>query len=366
MRRTWLSGLTLAGVLLAATPVMRASSAAGAGPASVPDGAFLDEAVGAYLGPPEASGDAADVELLGAAVLLDFRAHPRELGRLWVQEVVLGAGETGFRRRVVEEAAGGGETPRRALSRLVTEAARNDGRALLRSAARLYANMWTEASPSRLRLFDLESGALDAAPPAAMTVRHRSFVSEGETEALRLSWPADGGDGAAVVRYADAALPPDVVFFAAGDRRTIPLSGVARIDFLVAGSEAGIREVKAPVECVRESGSPFWSLEARAEASTLGPRLIWSTGSHAGLRGWAIFREEIGADGRIVRTGPEVVPSSETSSDSFGYAFVDTSAAADTFYRYTVWAVTEEGLLTRAFAATLETGRIEGTRPRRD
>ena len=176
----------------------------------------------------------------------------------------------------------------------MTEAARNDGRALLRSAARLYASMWTEASPSRLRLFDLESGALDAAPPDPMTVRHRSFVPEGETEALRLSWPADGADGAAVVRYADAALPPDVVFFAAGDRRTIPLSGVARIDFLVAGSDAGVREVKAPVEFVRESGSPFGRLEARAEASSFGPRLIWSTGSHAGLRGWAIFREEIG------------------------------------------------------------------------
>jgi len=365
MRRTWLSGLTLAGVLLAATAVLPASSA-GASPAAVPDGAFLDEAVGAYLGPPEASEDAADVELLGASVLLDFRAHPRELGRLWVQEVVFGAGETGFRRRAVEEAAGGGETPRRALSRLVAEAARNDGRALLRSAARLYASMWTEASPSRLRLFDLESGALDAAPPDPMTVRHRSFVSEGETEALRLSWPADGADGAAVVRYADAGLPPDVVFFAAGDRRRIPLSGVARIDFLVAGSDAGIREVKAPVECVRESGSPFWGLEARAEPSTFGPRLIWSTGSHEGLRGWAIFREEIAADGRILRTGPEVVPSSETSSDSFGYAFVDTSAAAETFYRYTVWAVTEEGLLTRAFAATLDTGHIEGTRPRHD
>jgi len=71
-------------------------------------------------------------------------------------------------------------------------------------------------------------------------------------------------------------------------------------------------------------------------------------------------------DGRILRTGPEVVPSSETSSDSYGYAFVDTSAAAETFYRYTVWAVTEEGLLTRAFAATLDTGRIEGIRPHRD
>jgi hypothetical protein len=49
-----------------------------------------------------------------------------------------------------------------------------------------------------------------------------------------------------------------------------------------------------------------------------------------------------------VRTGPEVVPSSERANEPFGYAFVDTAATAGTFYRYTVWAVTDEGLLARA------------------
>ncbi len=363
MLRNRSSGLLLAGMLLAAVP---GSHAAAASPAPAPDSAFMEEAVGAYLGRLEAAGETSALETLAAAALLDFRAHPRELGRLWVQEVVLGSGESGLKRRAAEEAASVGETPRRALSRLVADAARNDGRALLRAAARLYATLWAEASPSRLRLFDLEAGALDAAPPAPMSVRHRSFLPEGETEALRLAWPPDGGDGAAVVRYDDAGLPPDVVFFAAGDRRTIPLAGVSRIDFLVAGSEMGTRELKAPVECTRESGAPFWRLEARAEAATSGPRLIWSTASHAGLRGWAIFREEVSPDGRILRAGPEVVPSSESSSEAFGYAFVDTSAAAETFYRYTVWAVTDEGLLTRAFSASLETGRIEATRARRD
>jgi hypothetical protein len=197
-----------------------------------------------------------------------------------------------------------------------------------------------------------------------MSVRHRAYVPEGEAEALRLTWPLDGGDGAAVVRYDDAGLPPDVVFFSAGDQRTIPLSGVARVDFIVAGAETG-RDVEAPVDCTREA-SPFWRLEARAEATSGGPRLNWSTASHEGLRGWAIFREEVGPDGRIGRSGPQLVPSSEASSDSFAYAFVDTAAAADTFYRYTVWAVTEEGLLTRAFRVSLETGRIDPARLRRE
>ena len=98
----------------------------------------------------------------------------------------------------------------------MTESARHDGRALLRAAARLFTSVVSEASPSRLRIADLEAGALDASAPAAMTVRHRSFVAEGETDSLRLSWPADGVDGAAVVRYEDPALPADVLFLAAG------------------------------------------------------------------------------------------------------------------------------------------------------
>ena len=363
MPRTWTAGRIVAWVLLAAVPALPALAL---GPAAAPDPAFVDEAVGAYLGRLEAgSPEPASVELLAAAATLDFRAHPRELGRLWVQEIVLGAGETRFQRQAAEEAAGSGETPGRALARLVTEASRSDGKALLRAAARLYATHWSEASPSRLRLFDLESGALDASAPAPMSVRHRSYVPEGEAEALRLAWPQDGGDGAAVVRYDDAGLPPDVVFLSAGDSRLIPLSGVARIDFVVAGSEIGERRVEAPVDCARES-SPFSRLDARAEAGSGGPRLIWTTVSHAGLRGWAIFREEVGADGRIVRTGPELVPSAESSSEPFGYAFIDTAAAPETFYRYTVWAVTDEGVLARAFAATLETNRVDTAKLRRE
>src|SRR5262249_22521431 len=116
---------------------------------------------------------------------------------------------------------------------------------LVRAAARLYAAIEPEASPSRLRLLDVEGGAVDAAAPPALSVRHRTLLPESE-ESLRMSWPPDGGAGAAVVRYRDAALPPDVVFFAAGERRTIPLAGVSRVDWIVAGNASGGGAVKAP------------------------------------------------------------------------------------------------------------------------
>jgi hypothetical protein len=79
----------------------------------------------------------------------------------------------------------------------------------------------------------------------------------------------------------------------------------------------------------------------------------WTTASHAGLAGWAVFREEVLSDGRIVRSGPELVPSSNSGEESFRYVYVDSDASPATFYRYTVWAVTEDGLLARAFSATL-------------
>jgi hypothetical protein len=172
---------------------------------------------------------------------------------------------------------------------------------------------------------------------------------------LRVAWPPDGAAGAAVVRYRDAGLAPDVVFFAAGDARAIPLSGVARIDWLVAGSADGARGVIAPAYGALSSDIPYRRLEARAAAAAEGPQLIWTTASHEGLWGWAIFREEVLSDGRIARTGPEIVPSSERAEGSFRYEFVDSSTTPGAFYRYTVWAVTSEGVLARAFAATLKT-----------
>ncbi len=346
-------GLLFAGILLGCVGAQALSPAP-----SDPDPAFVDEAVDAFVGDasPRTGGND-DLWTLAASPRIDFRAHPGTLGRLWVQEAAFADGGGSLWRRAREEAAAGGEKPKEALARLVTDLARNDGRLLLRAATRLFVSLEPEASPSRLKLADLEAGALDAAPPPALSVRHRSILPDGETDALMLAWPPDGGDAAAVVRYVDRALPPDVVFFSAGDRRAIPLAGVARVDFLVAGSDQGTAGLRAPVDCVRDSTRPFTRLEARATTGVGGPRLTWTTASHDGIWGWAIFREEVLADGRVARTGPEIVPSSERALEGFGYAFVDTAAAPDTFYRYTVWAVTDEGLLAKAFSVSLETGR---------
>jgi len=317
---------------------------------------FLSPALSEFLSAHPGEAKDADAWTLAAAGELDFRAHPAALGRLWVSEIARSTGGTVVLREAWQRAAGAGEPATAVLLRAIAdEAGLTEDGVLLRSAARLYAAIEPEASPSRLRLLDVESGAIDGAAPRAFSVRHRTFLPETE-ETLRVAWPQDGAAGAAVVRYRDAALPPDVVFFAAGDRRAIPLAGVARVDFLVAGNASGGSGVAAPVYSELSSVVPFSGLEARAEAgSDGGARLAWTTASHEGMWGWAVFREEVLADGRIARTGPEIVPSAESSPASYRYQYLDAGAASGTYYRYTVWAVTSEGLLARAFSATVKT-----------
>ena len=314
---------------------------------------FLGPAIAEHLSGRTGGAGSEDAWIAAAAPTLDFRARPDVLGSLWVAEVTRATGGNGILRETWERAASQGETPTEALaSKLAELTGESADRILLRSAARLYAAIEPEASPSRLRLLDVQSGAIDAAAPAAFTVRHRAFLPETD-ETLRVAWPPDGAAGAAVVRYRDANLAPDVVFFGARDTRSVPLSGVARIDWLVAGSADGGRGVAAPVYGVLSSEVPFRKLEARAESGSDGARLIWTTESHEGMWGWAVFREEVKPDGRIARSGPEIVPSTESAEGSFRYQYVDSGTTPGVFYRYTVWAVTSEGVLARAFAATL-------------
>ena len=161
--------------------------------------------------------------------------------------------------------------------------------------------------------------------------------------------------GVAVVRYRDAQLPADVLYLSPGDVRALSLAGVARVDWAVIGSAEKSAATAAPAIFEPLAGFPYGGLSAQAASGPGGPHLTWTTSSHEGLAGWAVFREEVLADGRIARTGPEIVPSSARGEDSMRFVFVDPGAAAGTFYRYTVWAVTEDGLLARAFSATLRT-----------
>jgi hypothetical protein len=319
------------------------------------DSTFLSLAAANYLEGPQDDQEREAASLSASSLDFDLTRQPAAVGRLYVEEFCRQAGGAAGLRAVWEKAAESREEPLAVLRRTFVEATGKSETALLQSfAARLYATSEGEAGPSRLTLTDLEAGALDASPPEPMALRHRSFLPSPDATALRMSWPEDGALAAAVVRYRDSQLPADVVYFAAGEKRSISLSGVARIDWAVVGS-AERRGTAAPVVVETLSGFPYTGLSAQAVAGPGAPRLTWTTATHESLSGWVVFREEVLADGRVSRSGPEIVPATTRAEDSMRYVFVDSEATAGTFYRYTVWAVTEDGLLARAFAATLRT-----------
>jgi hypothetical protein len=317
----------------------------------VPDGTFLSGAVAALISAVPDDQDREAARLAAAAPELSIESSPA-LGRLYVEELTRAAGAD-LLRASWERAAETGEAILPVLlGTYVERTGEGEDAPLVRFGARLYTTLEPEAAPSRVGLLDLESGALDAAAPAGFTLRHRTYVPGDGAAALRVSWPDDAGFGAAVVRYRDTALPPDVLFLSAGDVRAIPLGGVARLDWVVAGGFPG-GVLRAPATVETASGFPYSGLSAHAAAGIDGPRVSWTTATHQGLSGWAVFREEVLPDGRISRTGPEIIPSSRSAAEPFAYAYLDPAASAGTFYRYTVWAVTEEGLLSRAFSVTL-------------
>ena len=318
----------------------------------VEDDTFLTEATASLLSAVDAADDAEATLVAAAAPELSIDANPSTLGRFFVDELAR-AGGPGFLVQAWERAAESGEPVLPVLLKSYREkTGQAEQLALARFAARLYSALEPEAAPSRVGLLDLQAGALDAAAPAGFTLRHRTYLPGDGASALRVSWPEDAGAGAVVVRYRDAALPPDVLLLSAGDVRTVPLGGVARLDWIVAGGFPG-GTLRAPAGFEAAAAFPYGGLTAHATGGPDGPRIAWNTASHEGLAGWVIFREEVLPDGRVARTGPEIIPSSNRAPDSFAYAYLDPAAHPATFYRYTVWAVTEDGLLSRAFSVTL-------------
>jgi hypothetical protein len=248
----------------------------------VDDGGFVTEAAAELLSGNGDSEEAAEeAREVAAAPSLSVADHPSTMGRLFLDEFLRAAGGRGALRGVWDRASERGEDPLASLLQIYAEQTGEAGEALVvRFAARLYATLETAPGPSGIGLYDLETGAFDAAAPAAWTLRHRTFVPGEMTRALRFHWPAGAGEGAAVVRYQDPDLPPDVVLLSAGSVHTLPLSGVARVDWVVAGAVPS--GPPAPAFFEPADGIPFSGLLSQSLASPAGSRLRWTTDSRDG------------------------------------------------------------------------------------
>ena len=320
----------------------------------VPDASFFTAAAADYLANlAETEEEREAARVAAAAPELDLDRAPVAVGRAFVEEFARAAGGPAGLRLAWERAREAGEQILPAVARAAAETSGERAEAIaLRFAARLYARLEAEPGPSRIGLEDLQTGAFDTAVAGPLVLRHRTFLPGDVSAALRVAWPADSGLAAVVVRYRDAQLPPDVVFLTPGETATVALSGVARVEWVVEGGTARVPSSPAFFERIPEF--PFTGMSASAEAAVDGPRLTWTTASHERLAGWAVFREQLLPDGRVARTGPQIVPASNRGDESLRYAYLDSTAVPGAWYRYTLWAVTEDGLLARAFSATLK------------
>jgi hypothetical protein len=318
-----------------------------------PDSTFFTAAAADWLANTAETAEEREAARIGAsAPELDLNRAPAFVGRLFVDEFARAAGGAVGLRQAFERARETKEEILPSVAHVAAEASGEKPEAIaLRFVARLYWGLESEAAPSRIGLADLQDGLFDAAVEGPLALRHRTYEPADGSAALRVAWPAGGGLAAAVVRYGDPHLPPDVVYLEPGQPRVIPLSGVARVDFVVEGGTAGAPAAPAFFERVAEY--PYAGLALANEGGDAA-RLMWTTASHEQLAGWAVFREQLLPDGRVARTGPQMVPSSTQSDTSLRYVYFDTSAAPGAWYRYTVWAVTEDGLLSRAFSTTLK------------
>ncbi len=277
---------------------------------------------------------------------------PREvLAALWIRELMRGAGPD-FLPRVWPTLAGPSDPYARLASAYEKESGEPASEAFGRALRRAYSSVDVIPDLSRLTQSDLEAGGLDASEPGFLSWRYASTEPE-RNGGERLAWPEDGARGFAVVHY-DDDLPVDLVELRPGEGRYLPWNGIARIDWIVEGGEGPASELAAPAAATPQEPFPVAGLSARAESVPQdGVRLEWSTSSHRDLIGWAILRRQVDATGDVVMSPAEWLPARERDLAGSSYLYLDSGATPGRFYRYDVWAVTTEGLLSRCFRVTL-------------
>ena len=296
----------------------------------------------------------------GAAEFSEIGASPENaladsgteiVAGLWLRDLGLAAPPS-FLHTTWERAIAGGAPSLADFTTSFSDATGESASAVLeRTLERAYASTRVEGDLARISDADLAAGALNAAPPGLLAWRFYTYTPE-SAGGYAAAWPDDGAEAFAVLHYEDA-LPEDVIELRPGDRKMLPLAGVARIDWIVVGN-GDARTLAAPATMSLARDYPFVGLSATAALDPKdGARLEWSTASHRDIAGWVIFRHEVDEMGRVVDAVPEWLPAEMESPVSSAYVYVDPAARGDHFYRYDVWAVTDSGGLSRSFRATV-------------
>ena len=192
---------------------------------------------------------------------------------------------------------------------------------------------------------------VSAPGPAPLGWRRASLRTEDERGGVEMALPETGfRAGRVLLFYRGDAGDFDVLGVLPGETRFLPAAGTSGIHVVLTdgdGSDLALRLRRAPEYPAALSASG-------AEWRSGAVEVAWSTAQHRDLLAWVVERREETPDGEGVPS-LETLPAATESSDATTYLFVDREARAGARYRYRVLALTQDGLVSEAFEARVET-----------
>ncbi|HSB64924.1 MAG TPA: hypothetical protein VLJ18_12200 [Thermoanaerobaculia bacterium] len=194
------------------------------------------------------------------------------------------------------------------------------------------------------------AGDVVPAAPAPLGWRRVSLRTEDERAGLEIALPEAGARAARLLLFYRADGGFDSLSAYPGATRVVPAAGTASVEVVLAdGDGAG----ETPLRVRRVPAYPAALASSRAGWTTGGVEIAWETSRHEDLLGWVVERrDETDADAALERS---TLPATAASESATGYFWLDRDAIPGHRYRYRVLALTEDGLLSEAFEAFVET-----------
>jgi len=199
----------------------------------------------------------------------------------------------------------------------------------------------------------LVPGDLSLGAPAPLGWVRATFERLDERAGLEVVLPDTRAAraGRAVLVYRPIAGEPDTLHLPPGSSRVLPLSGAGALSIvLVDGSDGG----DVFVRLRRVPGYPAVLASSAAEWRDGAVQLAWRTSAHQELLAWVVSRFREDEEGRLALDGRELVPTTDASEEGSGFLLVDREALPGLRYRYRVFGLTKDGLLSEAFEAAVE------------
>lgn len=192
-------------------------------------------------------------------------------------------------------------------------------------------------------------GEIDSAAPSLGWTRVAMSTGD-ERAGLEIALPEDGPRAARLLLlYRDNGGFDSLPVFP-GATRFIPAAGTTSVQIILADGDGIGGE---PLRVRRAPEYPAVIASSRAGWVGGGVELAWETSRHQDLLGWVVERreEEVGEpEGAVLR---ETLPAATDAESATGYLWLDRDAEPGRRYRYRVLALTTDGLLGEAFAASV-------------